>query len=282
MVIGSLTCGYVRKPSIWFSTLIGSMMGFATLVRPSLQFFPLVMVIILLIHYGRRPGIKFAAALLLGFFLTVSPWYIRNVVTLGKISDQTLMINFLHHGLYPDFKYKQKPESYRRPYKYDPRSEKISKNVISVLEEIITRFRTDPLKHLKWFLLKKPALFWSWNTVQGHGDVFVYYVSNTPFSKKKTFQWTHRLMRIVHGPLVFMSLLGSLLVWIVPQSARSNENIIFIVRFVGALLLYYTILHMIGAPFPRYSVPLRPFQYGMALFCLYNFYNIIRTKKVII
>ena len=262
------------------SILLGSILGIASLVRPSLQFFPPVVAIMLSIHYGLKAGLKLAFLLLLGFILTMSPWYIRNVITLGKVSDTSLMINFLHHGLYPDFKYKQKPESYRRPYKYDPRSEKISKNVISVLEEIITRFRTDPLKHLKWFLLKKPALFWSWNTVQGHGDVFVYYVSNTPFSKKKTFQWTHRLMRIVHGPLVFMSLLGSLLVWIVPQSARSNENIIFIVRFVGALLLYYTILHMIGVPFPRYSVPLRPFQYGMALYFLYNIYKIVKTRKV--
>jgi hypothetical protein len=154
--------------------------------------------------------------------------------------------------------------------------------LISVLEEIKTRFRADPLKHLEWFLLKKPALFWSWNTVQGHGDVFVYYVSNTPFSEKKTFQWTHRLMQLIHGPLVFMSLLGSLLVWIVPQSARINGNITFIVRFVGALLLYYTILHMIGVPFPRYSVPLRPFQYGMAMFFLYNFYKIVKTRKVVL
>ncbi len=280
VLIGFLICRYVRQPSVWFSILLGSIMGIATLVRPSLQFFPLVMAIILLIHYGRKAGLKLAFSILLGFILTVSPWYIRNVVTLGKISDKSLMINFLHHGMYPDFKFKQKPDSYRRPYKFDPRSEEISTNVNSVLEEIKNRFRTDPLKHLKWFILKKPAVFWSWDTVQGHGDVFVYYVSNTPFFEKKTFQWTHQLMRIIHGPLVIMSLLGSLLVWIVPQPARINQNIIFIVRFVGALLLYYTILHMIGVPFPRYSVPLRPFQYGMALFCLYTFYKVIKTRKV--
>jgi hypothetical protein len=117
--------------------------------------------------------------------------------------------------------------------------------------------------------------------VQGHGDISVYYISKTPFSEKKIFQWTHNFMRVLHGPLVIMSLLGSLLVWIVPQPARFNQNIIFVVRFVGALLLYYTILHMIGAPFPRYSVPLRPFQYGMALFCLYTFYKVVKTRKMV-
>jgi hypothetical protein len=33
---------------------------------------------------------------------------------------------------------------------------------------------------------------------------------------------------------------------------------------------------MIGAPFPRYSVPLRPFLYGMALYALY----VIVTMKI--
>jgi 4-amino-4-deoxy-L-arabinose transferase-like glycosyltransferase len=280
VLIGFLVCRYVRHPSVWFSILLGFIMGLATLIRPSLQFFPLVTAVILVIHYGRKAGLRLAVAILLGFILTVSPWYIRNLATLGKLSDNSLMINFIHHGMYPDFKYQQKPESYRRPYKFDPRSAEISTDLNSVLQEIKNRFREDPVKHLKWFLLKKPALFWSWDTVQGHGDVFIYDVSHTPFFEKKTFLWTHQFMRIIHGPLVVMSLLGSLLVWIVPQPSRINENIIFIVRFVGALLLYYTILHMIGVPFPRYSVPLRPFQYGMALFFLYTFYKVVKTRKV--
>jgi hypothetical protein len=236
------------------------------------------MAIIILIHYGRNTGPKLAFAIMLGFVLTLSPWYIRNGLTLGKISDKSLMINFLHHGMYPDFKYKQIPESYGRPYKFDPRSAEINANVTSVLEEIEKRFRTSPMDHLKWFLLIKPVIFWSWDTVQGHGDIYVYYISDTPFFKKKTFQWTHQLMRITHVPLVIMSLLGSLLVWIAPQSARFNRSILVVVRFVSALLIYYTILHMIGVPFPRYSVPLRPFQYGMALFCLYTLYDVVKTR----
>lgn len=280
VVIGFLICRYVRQPSVWFSILLGFMMGLATLVRLSLQFFPLVLAIIVFIHYGRNKGPKLALSIMLGFIITLSPWYIRNGVTLGKISDRSLMINFLHHGMYPDFKYKQKPESYGRPYKFDPRSAEINENVTSVLEEIKKRFQANPLCHLQWFLLKKPVVFWSWDTVQGHGDIYVYFVSDTPFYKKNAFRWTHQLMRITHEPLVILSLLGSFLVWIAPQSARINQGIFVVVRFVSALLIYYTILHMIGAPLPRYSVPLRPFQYGMALFCLYTLYNVVKTRRV--
>ena len=201
VVMGILICRFVRQPSIWFSILLGAMMGMAALVRPSLQFFPLVMAIIVLIHYGRKAGLKLAVSILLGFILIISPWYIRNVVSLGKISDKSLMINFLHHGLYPDFKYKQRPESYRRPYKFDPRSNAISANLKSVLTEIKNRFRTDPWQHLKWFLLKKPAVFWSWDTVQGHGDIYVYYVSHTPYFEKKSFNGRTNSCGLSMGPL---------------------------------------------------------------------------------
>ena len=169
VLIGFLVGHFVRQPSLWFSILLGFIMGLAALIRPSLQFFPFVTATFLLIHYGRTPGLKLALALLLGFIMTVSPWLIRNMVTLGKISDKSLMINFLHHGMYPDFTYQQKPESYRRPYKVDPRSAEISADVGSVLKEIRNRFREDSVNHLKWFLLKKPVVFWSWDTVQGHG-----------------------------------------------------------------------------------------------------------------
>lgn len=280
VLMASLICRYINHPSPWFSIILGLIMGIGSLIRPSLQFFPLLMAIFLLIHFGRKTGLKLAFSMLLGFILILSPWLIRNVITLGKISDKSLMINFLHHGIYPDFKYKQNPDSYRRPYKYDPKSKTISTNVSSVLREIKNRFRTDPLRHLKWFLLKKPIKFWSWNTVQGHGDFYVYYVSQTPYSEKIIFQWTQKMMKSLHGPLVIISMLGSLLVWLFPRPAGLAKNSIYVARFVAALLLYYTILHMMGAPFPRYSVPLRPFQYGMAMFGLHYFYVAFKSRKV--
>jgi 4-amino-4-deoxy-L-arabinose transferase-like glycosyltransferase len=277
---GFLVTHYARRPTRWFSTLLGIVMGVATLIRPSLQFFPLVVALILLFHYRYRAGSKLALALMLGFLLTVAPWYARNMVTLGRLSDNSLMVNFLHHGLYPYFKYKAQPDSYRRPYKYDPRSKEISRSVGTVLKEIARRFKTEPASHFKWYLAKKPAVFWSWHTVQGHGDMFIYYIADSPYYDKPIFKWTHRLMRMIHGPLVVMCLIGCLLVWIFPGPAKNNPAVLLISRIIAALLLYFTGLHMIGAPFPRYSVPLRPFQYGMALYCLYIIYDIVKTRRV--
>jgi hypothetical protein len=280
VLMAFLTVRYINHPSPWFSVVLGAIMGMGSLTRPSLQFFPLVIALMVLVHFGRKDGFKRSLLILLGFILMLSPWLIRNAFTIGKPSDNSLMINFLHHGMYPDFKYQEDSASYGRPYHYDPRTEEINANVHSVLAEIKHRFLTDPLKHIKWYVLKKPAVFWSWDTVQGHGDAYVYYVSQTPYTENKIFQWTHKIMKQLHGALVVFSLLGSLTVWVITGSTTLGKNTIFTARFASALLLYYTFLHMIGAPFPRYSVPLRPFQYGMAMFCLQYIYCTVRNTRM--
>lgn len=275
VLTGLLICRCESRPSISRSLAVGAMMGLATLVRPSLQFFPLALAAVISMHFGRKQGLKLALAMLLGFILILSPWFIRNRITIGKMSDRSLLINFLHHGIYPDFTYQQIPESYRRPYQFDPRSEEIGKNVSSVLAEIKNRFREEPLLQLKWYLFKKPIVFWSWDMIQGHGDIFVYRIDASPYRTNKFFQWSHSLMKILHGPLAGLSLLASLLVWILPPPGGDDKRGFFLERFISVLLLYYTLLHMIGAPFPRYSVPLRPFQYGMALYGIYMIYGFL-------
>ena len=49
-------------------------------------------------------------------------------------------------------------------------------------------------------------------------------------------------------------------------------------RFISALLIYFTLLHMAGAPFPRYAVPLRPLLYAMAMFTLSYCVDMIRNR----
>jgi hypothetical protein len=133
----------------------------------------------------------------------------------------------------------------------------------------LKRFGEEPGKQLKWYLLGKPVSFWSWDMVQGHGDMYVYYVSQSPFTTRTLFRWIQKLMKFFHGPLVLLSILGSLIVWISPRLVEGDPTHIFMARYISALLIYYTALHMVGAPFPRYSVPLRPFQYAMALYALH-------------
>ena len=114
-------------------------------------------------------------------------------------------------------------------------------------------------------MIKKTVAFWSWDMVNGWGDIFTYKVLKSPYKNRILFQWTHMLMHTVHWPLVVLCMFGCLLVWFPRLIFGLAEESAFAARFTSLLLIYYTLLHMVGAPFPRYSVPLRPFIYGAAL-----------------
>ena len=258
-----------RRSSPWLWGAAGMTLGFASLVRPGIQYFPLAMLLLFVWEYGWKRGLKYSGMLVLGFVVIFSPWIIRNERTLGAAGDTTLMINFLQHGMYPNFTFDNKKESYGFPYRFDPRSAEIGRDLPSVLHEIERRFREEPGRHLEWYLLGKPLTFWSWNIIAGMGDAFVYPVSRSPYFNVWCFQWTHLLMKVLHGPLVILALMASLVVWFPLSSTGLSKEKIFVARFSSLLLLYSTLLHMIGAPFPRYSVPLRPVMYGMALFLPY-------------
>jgi len=267
VVLSWVSSLFLKKPTIRVSIIMGALIGSAALVKPALNFFPIVMLILMVVWYGRKKGIKWFVGIFIGFVLLFSPWVVRNMITLNKVSDRTLMVNFLHHGMYPDFIYNDVPESYGFPYRYDQRSDEISEDTASVLKEISRRFFQEPLRHLKWFMVKKPFAFSSWNLVQGN-DIFVYRVANSPYFSDKVFEWTYRLMRSIHNIILLLCAFGCFAVWLPVSRFSLPKQAIFTARFISVLLIYFTLIHMIGAPFPRYSVPLRPLLYAMALFTL--------------
>lgn len=279
VVLGWLVSLFGKRPSMWLGAVTGAVMGTASLVRPSLQFFSLILALLLIFHYGRRKGFRFSAAVLIGFALAFLPWIGRNMITLDLTTDKRLTINFLHHGIYPNFMYDEAPGSRGFPYRYDPRSGEIGKNIPSVLKEISSRFAQAPLRHTKWYLLEKPRAFWSWNMVQGFGDAFVYPVSSSPYYHNDFFRITHKLMHCLHYPLVVLTLFGCFMAWFPLTRLDLTQESLLTTRFCSLLLVYYTLMHVIGAPFPRYSVPLRPYLYGMALFTLNILFTSIQKSR---
>ena len=80
------------------------------------------------------------------------------------------------------------------------------------------------------------------------------------------FYITRYYMEQTHQILVLLSLTGAIMCWLPNSLLRLSQNGLFIARSISLLILYFIILHIIGAPFPRYSIPLRPIIYGMSLF----------------
>lgn len=85
--------------------LTGALLGAAALVHPSLQHFILPWVALLWLSGSSPRRWQGPAPTLLGFALLFGPWIGRNPATIGSTGDDRPIINTVHHGLYPDFRY---------------------------------------------------------------------------------------------------------------------------------------------------------------------------------
>lgn len=261
----------IGKPAVGGFLIAGAVLGAAALTRPAIQYF--IVPLALLLAFWKPSRFRLTGALALGFALAFLPWTARNLHTLGKASDDMLTINTLHHGLYPDFLYNDDPKTFAYPYRYDPESARIAQSVSSVISEIGNRFQAEPGRYLKWFLVGKPIMLWSWNLTESIGGPFIYPVRSTPYASVPHFDWSYRLMHELHGLLVMLAALGSGLVWLPRRWLEIPEPALLIARAIALLLGFFVALHMVGAPFPRYSVPMRPFLYAMALLPLWWGWN---------
>jgi 4-amino-4-deoxy-L-arabinose transferase-like glycosyltransferase len=278
LLIGCGLSLFASRPSVARALLIGSLIGAASLVRPILEYLPFLLGVWLLVQYRWKKGFAYCAALLLGFVLVFSPWILRNGITLGTFSDDTLLINFFHHGMYPDFTFEGIPESRGYPYRFDPRSPEFSGDISSVLQEILRRFQERPYQYLKWFMIGKLVAFWSWDDVQGIGDAFIYPVVASPYFSVAPFQWTHFFMFVLHWPMIILGALASLFSWSRFLGDTYRPESVFVIRFMGLVLISYTLIHMVGAPIQRYSFPLRPYLYGMAVFLVHFLWQVLHAR----
>ena len=258
---------YIGSATLWI--LSGITLAYASLTRPSIQYLIIPLAIMLWMARYMRPDRRLIVFFIAAFLTLHSAWTWRNVQTTGRTSNPTLMINALHHGMYPGFMYNNRPESYRYPYRHDPESAEISVSVSRILSEIVKRYSEKPVEYTIWFL-SKPGFFFQWEMVQGN-DIFIYPTLASPYYMDDgSHVFTRILMERLHVPLVALSILGMLMGFLPSYITRLSSQQRSIAMIVSMTYLYFILLHMIVAPFPRYSIPLRPLTYLLALLPVYS------------
>jgi 4-amino-4-deoxy-L-arabinose transferase-like glycosyltransferase len=255
-----------RNNSKTLAISAGLVIGAAALTKPTLQFFIVPLVGMLLVTRGETNNARLAIPLLAGFVLAFSPWVIRNLDAIGSTSDPSLTIYSLQHGMYPDFRYQDLSKSTGFPYRFDPRSKEVSRSRESILNEIRRRFEDEPARHLQWYLLGKPASLLDWDILAGMGDIFIYPVIESPYFSKPVYMQSRTFMKLLHSPLVMLALAATVLVWLPGFGKKLSGTTLLATRLLSLLMLYFIALHMVAAPFPRYGIPLRPAIYGLAMF----------------
>ena len=273
-----------RESLPWHSLILaGILLATAALIRPWVQYFVLFLVAWMLFSNEIKFRKKHVILVTLGFVSLFSIWTMRNISTLGVASDNTLMINGLHHGMYPNFMYEGDPESHGFPYLYDPRSQEINDSVSSVLAEIHRRFQTDFWRSFRWYAVDKTPTILGWSNIQGVDEIFVYPVTRTPYYQYGLFYWTRTVMKAIHAPLMLLAIAGCLLVWAPGKWLGIDPRHLFCLRLLSLYCAYFFAVHIATAPFPRYAIPLKPVFYLMAASALkttFDIFVIHRNRRV--
>lgn len=254
----------IRSPGHWPWLATGLLWGLCSLVRPTAQFFPVLMLSAVLAIPSLR---QFRVQALIGFAafaLALSPWLIRNQSEAIAEPTSSLLVNTIAHGSYPGFMYDNQPESFAYPYRYDPNIKEITADLPAILGHIAGRFRAEPFIYTRWYLIGKPAFFLSWGGVQGD-DILIYSVLHSPFYENPRFAMLRSLAFSLHWPLMIVGLVGVLIALLRPRWLVLDAVARQAATVVSLVVVYAIMFHVIAAPFPRYAIPFRPFIYALAL-----------------
>jgi hypothetical protein len=263
VLLGWSMSALAQNESRLHALIAGLVLGVSLLIRPTMLYFIAFFIPAFFVFFQKKKAWVLAVFLIIGFGVTYGPWVLRNkLINPGK---STLAIATIHKGMYPNLIYNNDSKTYGFPNRFDPTWDQ-RRDTPSVLKEIFRRFKREPLEYMRWYIIGKPAMFFSWNMIVGMGDVFIYPVSTSPYHHPNTiFGLTHRVMWSLHGLLTVLALVTSMFLWFPIAKRMLTEKGLIVARFVSLIMLYFILVHIVGTPLPRYSVPLRPFIYGLSL-----------------
>jgi 4-amino-4-deoxy-L-arabinose transferase-like glycosyltransferase len=266
----------INKSSIrgWIAS--GICLAAATLIKPTLQYFIVFLIFFIFVQPGINQKRLTILMIALPFIVIFSGWLVRNMITMGYLSDPSLSIYTLQHGMYPQFMFNGEPRTFGYPYRFDPDTKQITSSLGSVVSAIVDRFVTRPGEHLLWFI-SKPLYLFRWDIIQGRGTFIIPFVE-TPYQSSSLFMFIHTLMRLAHPVLVGCSLIGSGLAWLPSKRLDMGRPRVLALRLLSLIYLYFILIHIAGAPFPRYSVPLRPITYVLAMATVWLVVHAVKRK----
>lgn len=248
------------------AVVAGIAWALCSLVRPTMQLLPFLIMAAVLFVPALRLRRAPAAWLLLAFFVTMSPWFIDKARIGSPQGSPDLAVKFVHHGSYPGFMYEGRPESFGYPYMFDPANTASSKDMHAAVANIAQHFRHEPGRYLVWYVVGKPVTFLSWGIINGFGDIFTYPPIHSPYLEDIRFALIRAAMYWLHVPLMVLGVLGAIVAWLPVAARRLPAYSVPAIRLVSLVVAYAIGLHMIGAPFPRYGIPFRPLLLLLAAF----------------
>lgn len=245
----------------------GVLFAATCLVRPTLNQWVPFLLLLSLVPRIRRLRLE-VATLGFCFLVAMSPWWVRNAGSTHEVSDPHQMMATVHQGSYPDFMYNGDPATFGYPYAHDPNNARVESSWVSIFIDLRSKFARQPLTMLKWYVMGKTAYFFHWSTPEGWHDMFIYPIWRSPWLTDPMFVLISAIMRALYVPLIICGLLGTLVAFTGKTSELFEASNVDGLRLLALMHLFAIGVHVIGAPFSRYSVPFRPLTFMMGIFFL--------------
>ena len=276
-----------RTPRTLYYLLAALLFGLAYLTNEAVLFIPILIVASCLIHLRIQKhkvlkNIYFKHLLLFAMVFCCFPamWYLRGFINVPvdapRGSDRALIT--MSHGAYPGFSHNNPTHKYA-PYKDDPMQPAFGQSLENFSKILWERVEKEPIRYTSWYLFGKPYYLWSWDIIQGSGDIYINPVKISLFEASQVSSVIRFAMKALHPFLLLLAFSGIPLFYVTYRGLFSTETVTALPLLPMLICIYFTGLYMIFAPWPRYSIPLRPMLYLIACWTLSTLISYFRNRS---
>ena len=227
---------------------------------------------------GRRTVRLIVVFLSIAFMFPLG-WTLRNHISVpaGAPKGSNRAIETMSHGAYPDFIYKS-PYYKRFPYREDPSQPVFGSSIKNFWRILWPRVKKDPVRYVRWYLAGKPYYLWSWDIIQGAGDIYIVPVEESLFQVSAVAGSIREVMKFLHPVTLFLALSSIPALFLGKRLWGNGGRVCSLPILPLTICIYFTLIYMVFAPWPRYGVPLRPELYLCAMWALAFFTRIIGNR----
>jgi 4-amino-4-deoxy-L-arabinose transferase-like glycosyltransferase len=257
-----------RATRAMFFLGLGAIVGCLSLFRPAfLAFAPLLS----LAFPDRRDKWRTLIFGCLGAAIVVAPWFIRNALNVPQTDAPSLLATAMLEGSYPGLVYDGNKATFPYGGQFDPIFNETRKSVARTLEVVARKIADDPVAMTRWYLLEKPVFLVQWDNIDGAGDVFIYPVRSTPFNKDMLFKLVHGAFHYSHYVVLILAAIGAVTVWLLSETTQVAPSKQPVLRIASLLFAFLYLIHIPFVVATRYSVPVFPAIYLLAVFAIVGF-----------
>jgi len=274
-----------ERGSLFLFALAGLLFGWGYMTNETLLFLPFILGFISVFKSIRPPVLDRKYLVPVAFFLSIfcifpSAWITRSFLTVPKdaMTGYNRAVQTMSHGAYPGFVHETIEKKYY-PYLEDPLQPQFGSSIGNFAKILWQRARQRPLRYLSWYILEKPYYFWNWDILQGQGDVFIYPVKTSIYHESLIANIKKAVMKNLHSIILLLSLLGIPLLFMRHLFRDRVSALRELPLTLYGTCLYFTILFAVFAPWPRYSIMLRPELYICAVWSFEVYLKFIKKNR---